>query len=77
MEFPGFIDDSKDLESADLDSLFKAVEKINQMTWAQVMATSSKGAGKRNQLGSSTGSKNRVRQNHSSPNRIYAVSSQD
>jgi hypothetical protein len=47
LEFPGFIDDLKDLENTDLDSLFKAVEKINQMTWAQILATSSKGAGKR------------------------------
>jgi len=47
LEFPDFIDDLKELESADLESLFKAVEKINQMTWAQVLATSSKGAGKR------------------------------
>jgi hypothetical protein len=47
LEFTGFINDLVELESSELDSLFKSVEKINQMTWMQVLATSSKGAGKR------------------------------
>jgi hypothetical protein len=36
-----------ELEDSVISSLIKCVEKINQMTWAQVYQTSSKGAGKR------------------------------
>jgi hypothetical protein len=47
LEFPPLQDQLKKLETADLDSFFNKVEKINEMTWQQVYATSSKGKGKR------------------------------
>lgn len=47
LEFPSIQDQLKKLESTDLDACFSKIEKINEMTWQQVYATSSKGKGKR------------------------------
>jgi len=47
LEFPSFQQELKELETAELDAFFNKVENINQMTWTQVYATSSKGAQKR------------------------------
>jgi len=47
LEFPSLQEQLKKLESVDFDTLLNKVEKINEMTWQQVYATSSKGKGKR------------------------------
>jgi len=47
LEFPAFQKELGDLEAAELDAFLNKVETINRMTWAQVYATSSKGAQKR------------------------------
>lgn len=47
LEFPSLQEQLKKLESADFDAFLNKVEKINEMTWQQVYATSSKGKGKR------------------------------
>lgn len=47
LDYSPFQDDLLDLEQTEFNSFFKKVETINRMTWAQVYATSSKGAQKR------------------------------
>jgi hypothetical protein len=47
LEFPFLQEQLKRLESTDFDAVLSKVEKINEMTWQQVYATSSKGKGKR------------------------------
>ena len=47
LEFPSLQEQLKKLESTDSDAVLSKVEKINEMTWQQVYATSSKGKGKR------------------------------
>jgi hypothetical protein len=47
LEFPSLQEQLKKLESAELEAVLSKVEKINEMTWQQVYATSSKGRGKR------------------------------
>jgi hypothetical protein len=47
LEFPSLQEQLKRLESADFDAVLTKVVKINEMTWQQVYATSSKGKGKR------------------------------
>lgn len=47
LEFPSLQEQLKKLESTDFDAVLSKVEKINEMTWQQVNATSSKGKGKR------------------------------
>ena len=47
LEFPSLQEQLKKLESTDFDAVLSKVEKINEMTWQQVYATSSKGKGKR------------------------------
>ena len=47
LEYFDFQNDLKQLEPLQLEQFMKCVAKIKQMTWAQVYATSSKGAGKR------------------------------
>jgi len=47
LEFPSLQEQLKKLEPALFDAVFSKVEKITEMTWQQVYATSSKGKGKR------------------------------
>jgi len=47
LELPSLQEQLKKLESVDFDTLLNRVEKINEMTWQQVYATSSKGKAKR------------------------------
>jgi hypothetical protein len=47
LEFVSFQKELEQLETAELDTVLKKIETINQMTWAQVYSTSSKGAEKR------------------------------
>lgn len=47
LEFPDLQEQLRKLESMDFDAVLSKVEKINEMTWRQVYATSSKGKGKR------------------------------
>lgn len=47
LEFPALQTELGHLAGADLDAFLNKMETINQMTWAQVYATSSKGAHKR------------------------------
>ena len=47
LEFPPLQIELKNLEPLQLDQFFNCIEKIKKMTWAQIYATSSKGAGKR------------------------------
>jgi hypothetical protein len=47
LEFPPFQAELGELESKELDALLNKIDTINQMTWAQVYATSSKGPQKR------------------------------
>lgn len=47
LEFPPLQNELGDLEALQLNQFFTCIEKIQKMTWAQIYATSSKGAGKR------------------------------
>lgn len=47
LEFPTLQDQLKKPKSLDFEAFFNKVEKINEMTWQQVYATSSKGKAKR------------------------------
>lgn len=47
LEFPPLQGELKKLEPLQLDQFFSCIEKVRKMTWAQIYATSSKGAGKR------------------------------
>ena len=47
IEYIGFQNELKELEPPHYDQVFNCIEKIEKMTWAQIYATSSKGAGKR------------------------------
>ncbi len=47
LEFPTLQDQLKKPKSLDFAAFFNKVEKINEMTWQQVYATSSKGKAKR------------------------------
>ena len=47
LEFPTLQDQLKKPKSLDFEAFFNKVEKINEMTWQQVYATSFKGKAKR------------------------------
>jgi hypothetical protein len=47
LEFPALQEQLRKIQNVDLEILFTKIENINQMTWSQVHATSSKGKGKR------------------------------
>lgn len=47
LEFPTLQDQLEKPKSLDFEAFFNKVEKINEMTWQQVYATSSKGKAKR------------------------------
>jgi hypothetical protein len=47
LEFPGLVKSLATLTNDELEAFMKSINKIQQMTWAQIYATSSKGAGKR------------------------------
>jgi hypothetical protein len=42
LEFPRFQRELEEMESGQLERVFACIDKIGQMTWAQVLATSSK-----------------------------------
>lgn len=47
LEFSRFQLEMEDLEIEELRELNRCIDKIEKMTWAQILATASKGAGKR------------------------------